>query len=160
MATSGCGNRLAGGNQFFQGPKGARAVLATPGILPVPRFLWLSEARRPSLTWHHRSPRLPPAISPQGLPRVGLPPPSESPTPQLRIDAPITRPAGPPPGAAGNLPPARVLSRAPLPGCKNGEWMLNFREESCSDPHTHSPRRPGDRGRNSLHSDPSDGNSG
>lgn len=38
MATSGCGNRLAGGNQFFQGPKGARAVLATPGILIVPLF--------------------------------------------------------------------------------------------------------------------------
>lgn len=35
MATSGCGNRLAGGNQFFQGPKGARAALATPGILPI-----------------------------------------------------------------------------------------------------------------------------
>lgn len=36
MATSGCGNRLAGGNQFFQGPKGARPVMATPGVLPVP----------------------------------------------------------------------------------------------------------------------------
>lgn len=67
MVTSGYGNRLAGGNQFFQGPKGVRAVLATPGILPVPPSLWLREARRPSLTWHHRSPRLPPAISPPGL---------------------------------------------------------------------------------------------
>lgn len=75
MATSGGGNRLAGGNQFFQGPKGAREVLATPGILPIPLSLWFSEARRPSLTWHHRSPRLPPAISPQGLPETRPPAP-------------------------------------------------------------------------------------
>lgn len=31
MATSGYGNRLAGGNQFFQGPKGARLALGTRG---------------------------------------------------------------------------------------------------------------------------------
>lgn len=75
MVTSGYGNRLAGGNQFFQGPKGARAVLATPGILPVPASLWLREARRPSLTWHHRSPRLPSAISSPGLPETRPPAP-------------------------------------------------------------------------------------
>lgn len=40
-----------------------------------PPFLWLSEAWRPSLTWHHRSPHLPSAISPQGLPETRPPAP-------------------------------------------------------------------------------------
>lgn len=42
MATSGYGNRLAGGNQFFQGPKGARLALGTRG---APRRI-LSVLRR------------------------------------------------------------------------------------------------------------------
>ena len=60
MATSGYGNRLAGGNQFFQRPKGAWLALGTRG---APRRILrvLTEAQRPSPTWNYRLPRLPPA---------------------------------------------------------------------------------------------------
>lgn len=55
MATSGYGNRLAGGNQFFQGPKGARLELRTPG---APRCLpgvltvlgWHRDPPQPGIT--------------------------------------------------------------------------------------------------------------
>lgn len=57
MATSGCGNRLAGGNQFFQGPKGARAVLATPGDPTRPPFP-VAQAGKEAL------PNLAPPVSP------------------------------------------------------------------------------------------------
>lgn len=68
MATSGHGSRLAGGNQFFQGPKGARLALGTRGSpqLPPGGPQRPREAQRPSPTWNYRFPRLPSATSPPG----------------------------------------------------------------------------------------------
>lgn len=71
MATSGYGNRLAGGNQFFQGPKGARLALGTRGA--PRRILTVLERRRdpplPSPT------RLPPATLRWARPQTQQPRP-------------------------------------------------------------------------------------
>lgn len=69
MATSGYGNRLAGGNRFFQGPLGPgwRLARGRPRGCAAPRSPHLlGEAQRPSPTWNYRLPRLPPATAPQG----------------------------------------------------------------------------------------------
>ena len=82
MATSGYGNRLAVGNQFFQGPRGPVWRLAPGGRVVVggaglprggPRLL--GEAQRPSPTWNYRLPRLPPT-SPQAWSLISRPPPT------------------------------------------------------------------------------------
>lgn len=87
MATSGYGNRLAGGNQFFQGPKGARLVLGTRGA--PRRILTVLERRRdPPL------PNPPPTSNTSlgSAPDSAAPPPVEAPpTPKLLIDEPITQ---------------------------------------------------------------------
>lgn len=97
MATSGYGNRLAGGNQFFQGPNGALLALGTreggPRLPPGGSSL-LGAAQRPSPTWNYRLPHLPPATLPQGWApdSAAPPPPAEArPTPELLIDEPITQ---------------------------------------------------------------------
>lgn len=83
MATSGYGNRLAGGNQFFQGPKGARLALGTRG---APRRILSGAETLPNL-------ELPPSPPPTSNTSLGwapdstAPPPVEAPpTPKLLID--------------------------------------------------------------------------
>ena len=78
MATSGSGNRLAGGNQFFQGPTGAPRRILTV----------LGRRRDPPL------PNPPPTsnTSQGSAPDSAAPPPVEAPpTPKLLIDEPITQ---------------------------------------------------------------------
>lgn len=83
MATSGYGNRSAGGNQFFQGPRGPSWHFAprAPG-LPLRRSSPSWGGRRPSPAWNYRLPGLPPATSPRGrVPNSPAPPPIEAPPP-------------------------------------------------------------------------------
>ncbi|MEJ1269243.1 hypothetical protein NN561_000052 [Cricetulus griseus] len=107
---------LVGTNSFFQGPKGGPEALATPKDPTRPPSLRLGEARRPSLTWNHRLPRLPPAMSPQGLPETRPPAPTREPhTPAANRCTNYQAGSPPPPvGAAGDLPPGRVLLRRAL----------------------------------------------
>lgn len=89
MATSGYGNRLAGGNQFFQGPRGPGWRLASggPRVAPVEVL---------SVLGRHRDPPQPgitdfPASLLQPLPRAG----------------PLTRPPRP----SLKRPPHRAVNR-------------------------------------------------
>lgn len=124
MATSGCGNRLAGGNRFFQGPKGTG---------------WRSEPRAPaaasgeSSPWGgHRDPP-PPGVTAFPAPAAapGWAPASPPPPPNNRC---ANDPAGSPPAGARDAkwgtpplrrpslgfqglraPPTRPTGRGPAP---------------------------------------------
>lgn len=72
MATSGCGNRLASGNRFFQGPQGARQAVGARGTLRRPP----GDPRRRGGS--RLSPPGRPVRAPQGwAPGSAAPPPSE-----------------------------------------------------------------------------------
>lgn len=160
MATSGCGNRLAGGNQFFQGPKGGPGGPGHPGDPTRPPSPWLSEARRPSLTWHHRFPRLPPAMSPQGLPKTRPPAPIREPyTPAANRCTNYQ--AGKPPAGSRRESPAWKSS--PLESTthrlREMGWKCSISGGDSRPGPTHQSRRPGGTWQE-PHSDPSGKNSG
>lgn len=95
MATSGYGNRLAGGNQFFQGPKGPGWCLAPRGGPTAASWeyspSWGGTETLPNL---ELLPSPPPSrnSSPEMDPSLLRPAPiAVPPTPELLIDEPITK---------------------------------------------------------------------
>lgn len=144
MATSGCGNRLAGGNQFFQGPKGGPGGPGHPGDPTRPPSPWLSKARRHSLTWHHRFPRLPPAMSPQGLPTTWPPAPIREPYTPAANRCTNYQAGKPPRREPQGISGLEEFSREHYSqAAGDGVEMLNFRGRLPTRPHTPVPEARG-----------------
>lgn len=77
MATSGAGNRLAGGNQFCLGPRPPHHAWHPGGPQSCPRGgpRCPGEAQTPSLAWNYRLPASSSSLSPGPAPNSAAAPP-------------------------------------------------------------------------------------
>lgn len=106
MATSGYGNRLAGGNRSCQGPEGARLALQPPGAPLAARWgsspTWGGPETLPDLEF-------PPSLPPRSAAAQGRAPDSAAPPPPRRPPRPRSQSMNQLPGGARRNPPRKEL---------------------------------------------------